>query len=364
MSTASTSSKSPTRRITLSQVAQAAGLARTTVSDILNRNAGNRYSEQTRTKVKDAVERLGYAPSRAAQVMARGRSGMVGLMLTRGFSNPFWARVAEVVQKELHKRHYRMQLVVVDGDDPKTENELVRQLHSDQVEGLIVGPVYESLDLKIHRNVFRGQLPIVAFGGEIDCEFDCIALDRDAGLKMAIQHLIDNGHQCIGYLGMPPKRPGAEARSPGTHHVEVIRRMTTSSEDLIFWHEDTGRYEDLSRLTNRFADWWKAQPENQRPTAMLCHNDQVAMTAMSVFSGKGIHVPDDLSLIGYDNIPESAYLIPPLTTIDSHMPDEMEQAIHQLLFRINEPGRPRTAKAIAPSLVQRDSVRKIHGHSG
>ena len=112
-----TASKRPTRRrVTLEQVAIAAGVGRTTVSDILNRNAGDKYQDETRKRVEEAVRKLGYTASRAAQQLARGRSGVIGLILTRDLSNPVFASRVEVVEKEIKRMGYRMQLAFTEGD--------------------------------------------------------------------------------------------------------------------------------------------------------------------------------------------------------------------------------------------------------
>ncbi|NJL30663.1 MAG: LacI family transcriptional regulator, partial [Phycisphaerales bacterium] len=191
--------------MTLEQVAVATGLGRTTVSDILNRNVGDKYSRATREQVLKAVRHLGYTPSRAAQVMARGRSGLVGLLLTRDFSNPFWARVANHVEQELRARQFRMQLAITQGR-PEDERQLVDQLYGDQIEGLIMGPVYETLDLEEHHNVLRGRLPVVLFGGICGNDFDNVALDHEAGKRIALEYLLARGHKRIGYLCAPPSR--------------------------------------------------------------------------------------------------------------------------------------------------------------
>ncbi len=354
-----TSKASAGARVTLAQVADASGLARTTVSDILNRNAGSRYSEATRQKVAQAVAKLGYAPSRAAQVMARGRSGMIGLMLTRGFANPFWARVAEFVQRKLHESNYRMQLVIVDHYAPDEELALVRQLHSDQVEGLIVGPVYESLDLEIHRNVFRGKLPIVTFGEIFDCEFDCIGLDHPKGIELALDHVISAGHQRIGYLGMPPSRVSPDGVNEDHSIIAAYKAKHVYEPRSFYWQNDTGELVEIADHVARFADDWLSCDPSTRPTAMLCHNDQVATVALSILPTHGIRVPDDLSLVGYDNLPESAYTAPPLTTIDNHVQQQMHQATQQLIKRIDQPDMPRVQRKIPPSLAVRKTTMRL-----
>ncbi len=356
----STSSRAArSRRVTLAHVASASGLARTTVSDILNRDAGERYGEATRQRVHDAVARLGYAPNRAAQIMAQGRTGMIGLMLTQGFSNPFWTRLAGTVQRELRQRDYRMQLALVDGGDPEEELRLVRQLHSDQVEGLIVGPVYESLDLDIHRNVFRGRLPIVTFGSAIGCEFDSVGLDHAAGVRLALEHLLALGHRRIGCLAVAPSRLAPDKPNLDNEAVKVFAGLDIFDSRWFFWQADTGRFEEVAALVAAFTDRWLAADVADRPTAMLCHNDQAAMTALSVLSQRGLRVPVDLSLVGYDNLPESAYLVPPLTTVENHADRQIAAAVELLSSRLANPQRKAQTRLIAPELITRATTARV-----
>jgi len=100
-------------------------------------------------------------------------------------------------------------------------------------------------------------------------------------------------------------------------------------------------------------------PASDRPTAVICHNDQVATTALSAFSHAGIRVPGDLSIIGYDNLPESAFLVPALTTIDNHVELQMKQSVERLLERINNPDASRRVYMVQPTLVERQSVRDL-----
>jgi LacI family transcriptional regulator len=345
-------------RVTLEQVAKATGLGRTTISDILNRNAGSKYSVETRELVEKAVAELGYSPARAAQQLARGRSGMIGLMLMRDLSNPFFARVADLVEREIRKRGYRLQMTITDGDH-EHELERIRQMHSDAVEGLIVGPVYESLDMEQHRNVFRGGLPIVVFGGPFECEFDQVTLDHSGGWSMRVKHLAEQGHRRVGVLALPPSRLSPDHPNLRHEGLKMLSRAGILELEWVFWQADTGHFQDFYATATRFARAWKNAEPGKRPTAMVCHNDQVAMTAISALAGAGIRVPEDVSLIGYDNLPESAYFVPPLTTVDPNVVEQMGASVELLLDRIKNPNRERVVKVISAELVCRESIKRL-----
>jgi DNA-binding LacI/PurR family transcriptional regulator len=339
------------KRVTLGDVAVAAGLAKTTVSDILNRQVNGRYSAATRDKVMRAVETLGYAPARAAQMLASGRSGQVGLFLTRDFSNPFFARIAHLAQQNLQTAGYRMQLAVDDGDEER-EAKTLRSLRSDGVEGVIIGPIYEKIDLEIHRSIFRGQMPLVTFGGELESEFDCVAIDAIAGQQLAVNHLREMGHQTIAYLMAPPPRTNDDrSRS-------VVPPLIRAGFDArwIINHQDTGNYDDFFAVAQQFIAEWKAAPRENRPTAVACLNDQVALTLIAAATRAGLNVPADLSVIGTDNLPGSAYFTPGLTTIENRADRVIETAIKLLEQRLAEPDSPVQRIRIKPELVTRQSV--------
>lgn len=345
-------------RVTLEDVATATGLGRTTISDILNRDEAGRYSDQTRKLVAKAVRELGYAPARAAQQLARGRSGLIGLLLTRDFTNPFFARVADLVERTVRERGYRLQLAIAAGDQ-KTELDRIRQMQGDAVEGLIVGPVYEQLDIEQHRSVFGGGLPMVLFGGPFDSEFDHVALDHQAGWRVRIEYLKRQGHQRIAVLCLPPSRETSEPTNPPHLGLQLMKRAGVLDLDWVQWQPDTGHFADSYGACLKFARRWKTTRKADRPTAAICLNDQVAMTALSAFAQQGIRVPADLSIVGYDNLPESAYLVPPLTTVDNNVNEQMEACVELLIDRIAHPGRERVVRTIRPKLVMRESILAI-----
>lgn len=347
-----------TARVTLEHVALQAGLGRTTVSDILNRGGAGKYSEETRSRVRMAVKQLGYAPSRAAQQLARGKSGLIGLMLLRDFSNPYWARVADAVEKELRQRDYRLQLAITD-NDPASEKRHIMDMQSDGVEALLVGPVYEHQDFAQHESFFQGRLPIVLFGHALGSQFDEVHLDTDGGLTSAIDHLMEHGHQKIGFLCAPPSRFRDAPTNEDYPGYRLFRDRGMYDPQWFTWQTDTGRFEDFFAACAGFADRWLAAAPARRPTAVMCHNDQVAMTALSAFASRGIRVPDDLSMIGFDNLPESAYLVPPLTTVDNRIDKQMNAAVELIVARTAAPKAPPTHHAVKPELIVRDSVRAI-----
>lgn len=344
----------PAMRVTIDQVAAAARVGRTTVADIVNRNAGHKYRTRTREHVLATARRMGYVASTVAQTVARGRSGQVGLMLTRDFHNPYWARVAAEVESRLRSRRLFLQLAITDGES-KRERELIRHLHGQHIEGLIVGPVYEDRAVRNHQEIFRGSIPMVVFGGPIT-GFDVVMPDHSACRRLAVEHLLELGHRRIGYLCLPdgggPEGDGLNI----TGFREALQRAGCFDPSWVVpqWAERS--VEEHSQAIEAFAVRWRQADPRVRPTAMVCHNDMVALIALLVFHRQGIQAPRDLSLIGLDNLPEAEIALPPLTTLDPHVGEQMEQALRLLLDEPRGPNDPPRSVTVAPTLVVRETA--------
>lgn len=341
-------------RVTLADVAALAGVGRTTVSDILNRGGEGRYAQDTREKVMEAVHDLGYAPSRAAQQLAHGRSGLVGLMLTRDFINPYWARVADGVEKGLRRHGRRMQLAITQGDQDM-EMQHMRQLHADGVEGVIIGPVYETADLEQHAAYFQGRLPTVIFGTTLE-GYDSVSNAHRAEGELAMDHLMQRGHRRVGYLCVPDADLEADRDSRYAALRERLRPMGLLDTTWVYPEPDLGDYRQFRTVATGFAKRWLGTDPGNRPTAMLCHNDQVSMATLAVLTEAGICVPDDVSLLGFDNLPECEAVHPTLTSVDSLASLQMDRAADLLVHRIAQPSREVSTFQPEPRIVERRSV--------
>ena len=345
----------PAKRVTLDAVAKAAGLGRTTVSDILNRGASSNYAPETQQRVRDAVQRLGYIPSRAAQTMARGRSGLIGLLLTRDFSNPFWARFADAVEKKVRSAGYLLHLGVSCGD-PGDEAQHIRRLMADGVEGLIIGPIYEQRDLDEHAALVGSSLPTVVYGKPLGT-LDAVTSNDLHNGRLLGQHLLQLGHQRLALLGDPSSDRQAflENRFGGIADAYSDAGLDIPRD----WHipqPDLGRPEDAYQTAAHFAQRFLATDPADRPTAVACHNDQFALASLCAFHEAGIRVPHDLALTGYDNLPESRFTVPPLTTVDSRIDQIIEHGVELLAKRISHPDQPFDTVEVVGDLVIRSST--------
>jgi len=340
-------------RVTLAAVAETAGLSITTVSDILLRGADSRYNSKTCARVQKLANKMGYTPSRAAQQLAKGRSGEIGLLLTRTLNNPYWARALSDIEMELRKRNYRLQLTVIDAlvEDPTTH---LRELIGGRVEALLVGPIYDPARFEQIKAALPEDFPICTFGANLG-EFDMVGVDEESAARQATQHLVDMGHRRINYLCAPAADPTK------LNQIKAVLQASglDFDPDWLCIHTDNGRFDDIFSVCSKLAEQWKNTRSETRPTAMICHNDSVALTAISALDKVGIRVPEDISIIGCDNLPESPYLVPALTSIDCRINEQMAAVVDLATTRINNTGRKREVRIFDPELIPRESVKRI-----
>jgi len=201
-------------RVTLNDVAKAVGLSPGTVSDILNDRPGANYKQQTRDRVWEVVQQMGYAPNPRARLLAARRTREIGLLFTRGFENPFFGELASRFDNALRQCGYHMETAMAT-DWPEHGETEGRRLMALRVEGVLIGPIYGEREVEPMRRLRRLGVPTVFFGGPIGevTPRDLVALDLASGGRITARHLLDAGHRRIGFLGGDSSdipRPGSK----------------------------------------------------------------------------------------------------------------------------------------------------------
>ncbi len=349
--------------MTLKDVAAASGLSVGTVSDIVNRGLAGRYAEATQKKVAGLIAEMGYRPARAAQDLRRGRSFGVGVVLVHGFENPFYARLYGRLQAELLGRGLTAELIVLASVEAGSLAEAAERLSSRGVDGLVVGPVYpwDKAVLGELRALTASGLPVTPFGaiGHLP-KVGGVAMDDDAGGAAAAEYLLARGHERLAFLGAYPP---ADARlGRGSVQQGFSRVLSDAGLQRKAWMlpcGDRSSYAELFEAADAFARRWLDASPDARPTAVLAKTDQIAIPLLSALHLRGVAVPADLSVMGYDNVPESGYTVPALTTVDNGIDARCAAIAASTAERLGVgPGDPLPAPA-APRLVERASVRAI-----
>lgn len=331
-------SGSSKKAATLHDVARRVGVAPRTVSRVVNDEGG--YSEATRRRILDAIEELRYRPNLLARGLITRRSGTVGLVV-RNLTDPLVLALAASAQDAFREQGRSMFLASSD-DDADRQGAVLQSLWSHAVDGMIVVPVTDSSRQLVDYS--RRGVPVVVVGNAVDAHnLASVTFDLDAGFRLALGHLLEAGRRSIGMIGSVvssyalcpgENRAGDAFLAPGARARPVRVEPTVA-----------GGATGLEHLLELKPDL----------DGIVACNDLVAIGAMGAAQARGCRVPEDIAVIGCNDIESSALVTPSLTTIrlDAGLLAGAVAAALQGL--IDEPGVPRDPVVLPVELVVRDS---------
>jgi LacI family transcriptional regulator len=310
-------------KVTLREIASRAGVHYSTASHILNGARGSTHvSDATRRRVVEVAEDLGYYANRAAQQLRTRRSRVVGL-LVGDLENPFFARLFSLCADALAEHGYEVVLAVRRGQQVD-DLHLVRTLNARQVDGLLLwNESCAGADA-----VFPGSRrhAAVVLGYRIP-GIDSIEGALDEGVEAAITHLVERGRRRIGYVA-----PAATLDQYSDPRSSVYRRAVTSCGMTPVIRGFDGDGHDMTAARAGVAALIADYPDLD---ALLCFNDMVAIGALMGLRNAGLRVPDDIALVGCDNVPLAASLDVPITTIAYPLEKMCRLAVDKLLEHLN-----------------------------
>jgi LacI family transcriptional regulator len=292
------------QRITMADVAREAGVSLMTVSRALNDKDG--ISEGTRIRIQEVVARLGYRPSGIARGLVTKRTGTLGLVVPDN-SNPYFSEVGRGVEHEAFARGYNVFLCNTE-EDLEREAIVLESLTEKQVDGLILcSPRLHDVELSKALRYF----PACVLINRVIENHDSSAIRTDDvnGARTAVHHLIQSGHRAIGMLAGPERSFTGRYRQNG--YLSALREAGITCE--AGWVQYCLPMVDASQ--NAAVDLLGRFPNL---TALFCFNDLVAVGAMKACAQLGLRVPEDVAIIGYDDIPMASLVTPALTTV--HIP--------------------------------------------
>lgn len=313
-----------TKRATSKDVAYLAGVSRTTVSLILNNHARSAdITEGTRQRVMEAARVLDYWPNAAARSLVRRHTNIIGFVLCQSqdrlSADAFLPKVLEGVFQVARERKWHVILESVpDVSQPDAYIGLVR---SRQIDGIILsGPRSDDSQLS---NLQAEGFPIVLLGQLAGAEFPQVDVDNVAGARHGVEHLIHLGQQRIACITNAPLAYTAA--------VDRLAGYRAALEDAgIPYDESLVRHGDLSPESGRQAMMDLLSHPEGRPGAVFVASDVVAVGALTAIREQGLRVPEDLAIVGFDDIPFSRFLSPPLTTVRIPAVEEGMAAAHTL----------------------------------
>lgn len=312
--------------VTLHDVARDAGVSIKTVSNVV-RGQG-RFTEDTRQHVQEAIDRLGYSPNLAARGLRSGRLGVIGLIVPE-IRNPYFAELADAVMRAASIQDLLVVLEQSDGD-AGTELELLRGARTRMVDGFL----FSVLGLAAGSPELAQSVtsPVVVLGEAIPgWQTDRVSMRHEQGTESATLHLLDSGRRRIAVLGARRDElvGSAQLRLRG-YQQALHQRKIPSDERLIVDIPIWGRAQGAAAIHQLV--------EQQVPfDAVLGFNDALALGALRALEDHGLEVPTDVAVVGFDDIEETRYSRPSLTTVRPDLQEIADTAIHYLLDRINYP---------------------------
>jgi LacI family transcriptional regulator len=333
-----------TRKVTIRDVARHAGVSVATVSHVVNDT--HYVTPELSDRVFAAITNLNYQPNKLARALSQKAIPLLALVVP-DISNPYWSAVARAVQDYTDPHDYS---VIVFSSDGQAEREarFLRSI-SGWVSGLILHPYHLTSE-----NVARlgsQSAPVVILGDFAESEkqpshWDQVTSNNLGGARMAVEHLVGLGHRRIGFIEGLADTPSGQKRLAG-YRASMEQAGLAVDEQLIVPGDYTqaGGRRAMTALLER----------DPRPTAVFCANDLSALGALDVAQMRGLKVPGDISIVGFDDIDEAALATPPLTTV-SQPPRLVGTVIAETLIERLQGRTEPSRRAIQGSLVVRQST--------
>ena len=335
---------------TLRDVAERANVSIRTVSNVVS--GYEHVSERMRTRVQKAIDELDYRPNLVARTLRTGRTGVLALVVPE-IDVPYFSQLARDVINSAGELGYRV-MIDQTGHDHQRERELLTGGDRTMLfDGILFSPLVTKAELREMNG--ESGMPLVLLGEhDFDGRFDHVAIDNVQAAYDAVQHLVASGRTRIGALGTQPAEDYAtpQQRSAGY-------RQALADSGLDFEPALTRPAAHYSR-----AEGYTAAREllaaNEAPDAIFCYSDLLAMGAMRAVFDAGLRVPDDIAIVGVDDIEEGRFSRPSLSTVSLDTPFIAAQAVSRIVERIDDPDRE-AVEVVAP---HRLIVRESSGRAG
>lgn len=330
--------------IRIQEVAHAAGVSVSTVSRVLNGKAD--VAAATEVRVRQIIDELGYSSSLAAKSMRSHRTHVIGVVIFKlglSFNTEVVRGIDQVVQAQGYDLMVYTSNRANHSADPAWERKVVTQLNGSIVDGIIVVTPTTS-NLPTH-------YPLVTIDPCAEGDFPAVIGTNCQGTREAVQYLLDLGHRRIGMIGGAARLLSARQRRQGYEEAHQQAELPLVAELYAEgdYSSETAQSAARQLLTLR-----------KRPTAILAANDQSAFAVLAVAAELGIPVPQALSVIGFDNIPESAYTVPPLTTVDQNISMLGRRAAELLIGVVEGQAVANTLYELPTRLLIRESCQAVN----
>ncbi|MDO0909704.1 LacI family DNA-binding transcriptional regulator [Streptomyces sp. DT2A-34] len=333
-------------RPVMDDVARLAGVSKQTVSRVLNDHPSVR--PETRETVLAAMRTLGYRPSRSARSLASGKTRMLGVIsFDAARYGP--AAILTAINTAAQEAGYLLSSIALDTAEPDTVVEAVNRLSAEGADGVIA--IAPQLWVGKALADTRLDTPLVVLENGLDTDTQQVTGDSRTGARKATEHLLGLGHRTVWHIAGPTGWTSADHRMGSWQACLEAAGVEVPAPLIGDWSADSG-YELGRRLARR--------PD---VTAVFVSNDQMALGLLHALHEAGRSVPEDVSVVGYDDIPEAAHFLPPLTTVRTDFAEIGTRSLRLLLDRLDGPAEPPRVDSLVPvDLVVRRSSGRAPGH--
>ncbi|MEH7081127.1 substrate-binding domain-containing protein [Neobacillus drentensis] len=308
-------------KVTMADVAKAAGVSKSTVSQYLNKRF-EYMGEKTKLKIEEAIEELGYQPNFIARSLKQKRTSMVGIIVAN-ITHYFSTEISRAIEDFCHK-HDLHAIVCNADDDPEKEKKYIEMLRAKQVDGLIIFPTGKNNDL--YKRMVKQGYPVVFVDRKVEnLDVFSIITDNTDSTYKAVQHLIEKGHQNIAFVVQPLMVSTRIDRLAGYKQAITDANIEVNPDFII----EASIPELKSKIEQLFS-------LDVKPTAIFAANDRVLLAVLEFLKEKGIRLGKELELIVFDNIPFAHLLEAPISFIVQPAKDMGKKAAELLFEQINK----------------------------
>jgi DNA-binding LacI/PurR family transcriptional regulator len=340
------------QEVSIEDIAQAAGVSHSTVSRALRDSP--LISVDVRERIQHLAREMGYTPNAIAQSLQTQRTSTIGLVVT-SIADPFWGDVTKGVEEVARASDFSV-FLSASHNDPDQEMAIIETFHRRRVDGILVAASRITSNYKERLDYIR--VPTVLINSQAESEarlLHWVSVDDFKGAQLAVEHLLQLGHRSIGYLGISSRPRSNQQRLLGYQSTLAAASVPYRDAWAVITPEDEASHEEdvaagqisLPRLLDVGV------------TAIFCYNDMTALGVLVACRERGIAVPGELSVIGFDDIRMASYVTPPLTTVQQPKVQLGRLATQIMLDLLNN--RPGRNHLLPPTLILRASTAPLAG---
>ncbi|WP_026691932.1 LacI family DNA-binding transcriptional regulator [Peribacillus kribbensis] len=333
------------KKMTIIDVAKRANVSKSTVSQYLNKRY-DYMSEKTLKRIEEAIKELNYQPNIVARSLKQKATFTVGVIVAN-ILHSFSTHIIRAIENFFNDQGFH--IIVCNADDePGKEKQYIQMLRAKQVDGIIIFPTGVNLDL--YQHMIQDKFPIVFMDRTIeDLDIATVMLDNHLAAKLAVDHFIEKGYDRIAILttsiirNISPRVERIEGYEAAleSHGVKIRKEYIKTADQTMF----SSVLEELFSL-------------DKPPAALLAGNDIVLDETLKYISDRGLRIPEDVAVIGIDDVPYASFYTPPITTVSQPVLEMAKQAVDLLLDQMKEKDQNNKAASVirmSPSLIERKS---------